>query len=758
LAQRGYSDPVAAYKFLHPGLDQLADPMLLPDMDKAAERLRAACGARESVLIYGDYDVDGVTSAAILEEALTRAGARVKVYIPDRMDEGYGVHLEPLVEALDEGYKLVVTVDTGISATEVAAEAARRGIELIITDHHQPPAEKPSALAVVNPWLPENRYPYQHLAGVGVVLRLIEAVYRDRSAIIPYMQYAALGTVVDVAPLTGENRVIARLGLELINDEPRLGIWALLEVAGMSNRRVTAGHLGFVLGPRLNAAGRVQSAYTALDLLRASDRGRALTLARALQDLNLERQQIEQGMLEAADGMISGRPQELGCIVLAQEGWHPGVVGIVAARLVEKYHRPALLLCVEGQEAHGSARSIPGFNMHAVLTRCEDLLTKFGGHSMAAGLSLPAAGVSALAERLGEIAREMPDEIWEKTEFADLPIKLSDVDLGLAEGLQALQPYGIGNPQPVFFSGAIRVRGVETPSEGKHLKVCLEDRGKIAWGIAFNRGSEAPLVRSQSSVDALYTVDVNEWQGRRSADIRLKEWRPVCPVPTLQILDGREVEDRRGYLASLMARAPGKTAILSGWPTRLFSEKTYTGPGPWLLTPTGEPWPVDEVPAAIGVVDPLFAFDAALFAERGLSPYRVAWHLLYNRADVSAFLEAVSRYAPDRGKCGQVYLRLKQRGQGGKTLEPEVQDLWFDEPQSLAVSAMTRVTDVFCELGFARREGTGLVLVDAPPRRPLEEAASYRQWAADAESLRKRLAESGGAHPFLLGWGEPKEE
>src|SRR2546427_2089334 len=396
LCQRGLGDPETAQRFLNPSLDHLHDPLLLADMRVAVDRIMAAIERKERIAIHGDYDVDGITSTVILRRALEMLGADVVHFIPERLKDGYGLQPVAIERLHADGVALVVSVDCGIRGAEAARRARELGVDLIITDHHEPDAELPPALAVINPKRRDCSYPDKYLAGVGVALKLVQALCRraDRDGWMPgFIKVAAIGTLADVVPLVGENRVIAKLGLDLLSRGPhKVGLRSLLDISGLTGKAIDSYHISFLLAPRVNAAGRMSTPDIATRLLLASDEAmgdEARALALQLDGENVRRQEEEAAALAAAKKIVTSDP-DIGArsvLVVAGEGWHRGVIGIVASKLVDAFHRPAIVLSVEGDIAHGSCRSISRFDMLAALERCAPLLTRFGGHKQAAGLT-----------------------------------------------------------------------------------------------------------------------------------------------------------------------------------------------------------------------------------------------------------------------------------------------------------------------------------------------------------------------------------
>lgn len=531
LLMRGLAEPQTAREFLDGSLALLPDPASLSGMDKAVLRLVRAIRNREAVLVHGDYDVDGITAAALLVEALRSFGAIADYHIPLRLRDGYGLSSQALQKAHEQGYAIVVSVDCGISAHEPARLAASLGIDLIITDHHQPPAELPVALALINPHLPDDGFPDKSLAGVGVAFFLTLAIrrqlreegyfaQRQEPDLRLLLDLVALGTIADIAALTGVNRLLVRAGLALLDQARRPGVAALRQVAGV--REMSCSAVGFQLAPRLNAAGRLEDAALGVELLLSPDSARTTEIANYLDECNRERQAIERQTLDQAlEKLTQNSDPERHSIVLADERWHSGVIGIVASRLVEHFHRPTLMIALEQGQGKGSGRSIRGFNLYEALCACSDHLEGFGGHPMAAGLTIS-------EEKLERFKADFEETVRQNLSASDLrPRILYDGDLALSElgfdtvaDLARLRPFGFGNPEPLF-----RIRGasLENPRcVGRdHLQFQLRQNIRSVACIAF--GGASRWKGLAGSVDALCTPQINVWQGSQTLQLRVRD-------------------------------------------------------------------------------------------------------------------------------------------------------------------------------------------------------------------------------------------
>ena len=514
LTARGITDPAEALTLLA-GEEDLSDPFLLTDMQKACERIWQAIDNGETIVVFGDYDVDGVTATALLYQHLKGMGATVKCMLPSREGDGYGLSRNAIQSIHDKGYQLIVTVDNGISAVEEAEFAAELGIDLIITDHHLPPETLPKAVAVVDPRRLDDTSPFKGLCGAGVAFKLCAAL--DGCPPEEMLDYcgdlAAVGTVADVMPLTGENRTLVKSGLCQLQNTDRPGLEALLEEVGLAGRPITAENISYAIAPRINAAGRMDSAVTALQLVLCEDPDRAEELAHKLNEINVKRQETELEIFKAAQVLLEQQPERLEDRVMLLWGrdWHPGVIGIVASRLVERTSRPVIVVTVdEHGECKGSGRSVPGFNLHACIGSCADLLIRYGGHAMAAGLSVREENLPELRRRLNEwAARECPVLHTAPLE-CDLPIHLDRVTVDSVRRIDALAPFGAENPTPVFLLQSAVVDGVYPVSEGRHSRLRLRQGNASVYAVWFGMPQEQLPYTMGDVVDAALNLSVYE--------------------------------------------------------------------------------------------------------------------------------------------------------------------------------------------------------------------------------------------------------
>jgi len=530
LVNRGFTGTDSAQRFLDPAFENLHDPSEMLDLERAAEHILAAVDREERILIQGDYDVDGITSTFLLYSALAEIGARVGYRIPHRIRDGYGLTIDSIEEARRRGCTLVITVDCGITAWEAIAHARSIGIDVVVTDHHEPPAVLPDAVAIVNPLRPTCGYPFKSLAGVGVTFKLVERLLRARGhgdLARRYLDVVALGTIADVVPLVGENRVLARLGLDLLNDAPRLGLASLKAVAAVKGR-ITSGHVAFVLAPRINAAGRMGNAEQSLRLLLARDTDEADTIARSLEEDNTERRKHDEKVLDAAIRMVEaeiGYP-ECRSILLWSDDWHPGVIGIVASRLVERFQRPTVLVAMDGDRGRGSGRSLPGLDLTRILDGCSDLLLAHGGHAFAAGLSVRRERLPELRERLERLVSEQsrPEHFVPCLQL-DADLSAAECDLDLVEWLERMAPHGLDNPEPVFRMLDVRIDRVQEVGSGKHVRFIARDGRGDAEAIWFGRGAIARSLARAGRADLAFVPTRNDWMGDTRVQLKLKDVR-----------------------------------------------------------------------------------------------------------------------------------------------------------------------------------------------------------------------------------------
>ena len=538
LCMRGLADPEQAERFLNPSIEHLHDPFKLADMRLAVERLEGALARRERIAIHGDYDVDGITSTVILRRALELLGGDVVHFIPERLRDGYGLQPAAIDRLHADGVKLIVSVDCGIRSTDAALRARALGVDLIVTDHHEPEGSLPPALAVINPKRRDCTYPDKHLAGVGVALKLVQALCEraGKGRYLPaFVKIAAIGTLADVVPLVGENRVIARLGLASLSQGPHtIGLRALLDASGLTGKTIDSYQVAFILAPRVNAAGRMSTPDIATRLLLARDEtmgDETRALAQQLNDENLRRQQEEAELVVDARKAIENDPAvgAHNVLVVGGAGWHRGVIGIAASKLVDAYHKPAIVLSIDGDVAHGSCRSIPDFNMLAALEHCADLFVKFGGHHQAAGLTMDAGRVPEFRARVNAYADQVlePDQLRPRLRI-DGPLSLTAINHDLMRALDSMGPFGMANPRPVFHATGVEIVDGPRTLKERHLKMTFSQDGRRFRAIAWRAAERAEvLTRNRAAVNLAFSLEKNEFKGETYLELNVADFQ--CP-------------------------------------------------------------------------------------------------------------------------------------------------------------------------------------------------------------------------------------
>ena len=544
LCQRGFDTPETAGRFLGPDLSQLHDPYQLADMRVAVTRLQAAIARGEQIVIHGDYDVDGITATVILRRAIEMLGGMVTHFVPDRLKDGYGLQPVTIERLHARGAQVIVSVDCGIRASEAALRARELGVDLIITDHHEPEGTLPAALAVINPKRADCTYPEKMLAGVGVALKLVQALLaaagRGPEVLPPFVKMAAIGTMADVVPLVGENRVIASCGLVGLSSGPHAaGLEALLEESGLLGRALDSFHVGFVLAPRLNAAGRMNSPDLALDLLlmRGRDgdvRERARALARRLADENGRRQTQEAEILAEARRSIEKDPQvgAQNILIVVGEGWHRGVIGIVASKLVDAFHKPALVLSIDDGVARGSGRSIPSFDLLAGLESCADVFLQFGGHKQATGVTIDAHRIGELRERLCRYANDRlgPQDLIPRLRI-DSMLALRDISGEVVRGIARLGPFGAANPKPVFRAAPIDLIAPPKKLKDRHLALMVKQAGRAFRAMHWRAAErEEYLSANRAGLELAYSLNESEYRGERTTELTVADIRMPAEV------------------------------------------------------------------------------------------------------------------------------------------------------------------------------------------------------------------------------------
>lgn len=730
LAVRGIMETREAERFLEGGAERFHDPFGLKGMEAAVGRIRLGLERNENIRVYGDYDADGISSTTLMIRLLNRLNASFDTYIPHRVHEGYGLNKAALDDAKDKGISLIITVDTGISAREEVAYAAELGIDVVVTDHHEPPELLPDAVAVVNPKQHDCPYPFKHLAGVGVAFKLAHALLGEPP--LEWLEIAAIGTVADLMPLTDENRLIVKLGLERMRNTSNTGLKALLGVAGIERSEVTETHIGFALAPRINASGRLNHANMAVKLLTTNSEQEAEHLAFDLDMLNKERQKIVEDITKEAHAQIAERElnaPDRRVIVVSGTGWNVGVVGIVASKLLEKYYRPTLVLAVDPDTgmAKGSARSIAGFDIFQALSACGELMDHYGGHQAAAGLSLPAERLPELAERLEGLAGEwLSDEDFIPILQADIICSLQDASLACIEQLSRLAPFGNGNPSPRFvFEGLTIAEKRTMGKEQQHLKLVLAaaetEAACTVEAVGFGYGALAGRIAPTARLDVLGELSVNEWNGTRRPQIMIQDLR----IPAPQVFDWRGTKGAAGGRPSqppagcgIVVFAPGEEALVPA---------VWSGLPLWRLKGSGgEPQPLNTEAerSDFGGLRDLILYTLPSGEEQlrnGLSRLKRIERIYAVFAEENG---GVPGSLPDRDAFKSLYALLNKQ----ERIADSDERIWsgLSKRTGLSRSAIRFVLQVFEELGFLQREGTQLAMVKTPVKRELAESETYR--------------------------------
>ncbi|MBQ4515986.1 MAG: single-stranded-DNA-specific exonuclease RecJ [Clostridia bacterium] len=530
LLNRGIED---VKEYLLPDTEKLLDPFIMKGMEQATERILQAIKNGEHITVYGDYDVDGITSTAALVKFLSSHKAVVDYYIPDRLEEGYGMNRDAIDRIAARGTRLMITVDCGITAVAEIEYATSCGMEVIVTDHHECKESLPDALCILNPKQADCPYPFKKLAGVGVVFKLLQALtlkmkYHMKELLDEYLDLVAIGTVADVMPLLGENRIIVKKGLELMKYTTNKGICALIEQSGIDASAVTAGTIGFVLAPRINAAGRMGDPKCAVDMLLAQDEKSARDYAQMLDEENRERQANEQQIMEQALEILQNDKsmQDDYVLILDHEEWHHGIIGIVASKISERTGKPCVLISTTDENGKGSGRSIKGFNLFKALEYCAESLTKFGGHELAAGLSVKTDKIKEFRKKINEYAKELlTQEDFIPKIYIDSELPIEYINMNTAEKLAVLEPYGMGNASPIFFARGLEIANIRVLSEGKHIKLSLNRAGCAIDAVGFGMGAYADEIKVHDKIDILFQLDINVFRGERQVQAILKDMR-----------------------------------------------------------------------------------------------------------------------------------------------------------------------------------------------------------------------------------------
>ncbi|GGD03881.1 single-stranded-DNA-specific exonuclease RecJ [Pontibacillus salipaludis] len=734
LKKRGIETKEAAKLFLSPQLEQLHDPMLMNDMNKAVDRVKRAIEQEEYIWVFGDYDADGVSSTALMVEVLREMGAYVDYYIPNRFTEGYGPNEEAFRNAHAEGITLIITVDTGIAANHEATVAKELGIDLIITDHHEAQTELPDAFAIVHPKL-SGTYPFQELAGVGVAFKFAHALLGDFPKHL--LDLVVIGTIADLVPLHDENRILAAHGLKAISRSIRPGVQALKKVCSIEGD-ITEEDIGFAIGPRINAVGRLQDAFPAVDLLLTESDSEAEALANQIHALNQERQKIVAEIAEEAETMLDAQADELpSVIVVAKEGWNQGVLGIVASRLVNKYDRPTIVLTIDSdaQTAKGSARSIDAFDMFTNCMEVRDQFTHFGGHAQAAGMTLPLENVATLRESLNRLAEQkLAPEDFKQLLTIDRTVKLEDITISTIEEISKLAPFGMGNPKPLFrIEEAIPAELRQIGSKLNHLKMRFKANGADIDTIGFGMGDLYPRIAPQSPVSIVGELSVNEWNGKRKPQVMMKDLR----------VDNWQLFDLRGnrHLEKAMPKLPfdHTVAIFFGEATENMAWVFDYYP---VIELNHDPELIDDLP--LDEVEHLVLMDLPLSMEQiSAVTQKMTPHNIYAcyRTDDAAFLKTL----PTRDHFKWFYGMLMKR----KKFHLETEGPKLADYKGWSKDSVEFISHVFFELEFVRIDNGLLTLNPNPSKKDLTESALYQQ---KHEQLKVEQTLYFSSYPQLKAW------
>lgn len=742
LVTRGIKHPEEASRFMDQSLLDLHDPYQMSGVKEAVPRIRQAVESGEGILIYGDYDADGVSSTALMIELMRRLKASYEFYIPHRSKEGYGLHNHALKQAHENGISLIITVDTGISAVEQISYASELGIDVIVTDHHEPPLKLPEAYALINPKLPYCPYPFKGLAGVGVAYKLASALLGEDTP-DAWLELVALGTIADLMPLIDENRVLVRKGLKQMAESSFPGMSALLHIAGWNPGEVSATNVAFGLAPRINAAGRMSHAFEALDVLTATSMEAAEAAAEKLDLLNRERQQLVDDIVREAFERIEAieavKPVP-NVLVVAGEGWNVGVVGIVASKILERYYRPTLVLGINSDtgECKGSARSIPGFDIYEALTHCDELLDHYGGHPAAAGMSLLVSHLEEFEQRLNDFSQAiLKPEHFIPSLQAELECRLGEITLPVIEQLAQLEPFGMGNPSPrLLIREAELLDYRQMGKDSKHLKLTIRQDGNVMEAVAFGKGEIYSLLSPEARVSLVVEAGINEWNGRRKPQLFIQD----ISIPHLQVFDyrdpldpGMKIEELCSKMLNISYCSAGSLAVVSTRRADLLSIGHLPGISAWVYDKEQGIYPgstesewgeavtvktlfVMELPESPDIWNKMLSGFANL--ERVF--------LLHPRSSVEVI------EAPSRERFKQVYVFLRKYvGPDGRSEEQAIANI-------MSRLGITRrmvyfILDIFTELDFVSRSEGSIMVNPEPSKRPLESAQSYQALGLLAE-------------------------
>lgn len=736
LVQRGIKTKEEVFRFLNIDLSLLHDPFLLNGMAEAVKRIQTAIIKNEKILIYGDYDADGITSTTLLYKTLKILEADISYYIPNRFSEGYGVNADAVIQAANDGVTLIITVDTGITAVEEARLAKELGMTLIITDHHEPPAVLPDAFAVINPKKPGDPYPFKHLAGVGVAFKLAHGLLGRIPA--EFIDIAAIGTIADMVPLVDENRMIASMGLAKLKTTEHIGLQALIRKAGLSGREITAGHVGFAIGPRINASGRLDSADHAVRLLLSDDNHEAEELLGILEEMNQERQYlVEEAAKEALQILKEQNMEQDKVLVLAKEGWHVGIIGIVASRILEKFYRPTIILSIDPvtNTAKGSARSIEGYDIYQALSTVKELLPHFGGHPAAAGLSIRKEDIGPLRGKLNELAENwLSEEDFIPIQKVDASCTIHDIDISLIQQIEAFAPFGIGNPSPVFLIDPLEVKDLTALGKNKqHLRLNVENQRKSIEAILFKRGELFYEAAPYSKAQLIGEFSINEWKGRMKPQIIVKD----IHIPDLQVFDWRNNKTREERLKELSVQKP-----------LIFYDEQSDSLDPINqgMAVSYKKWDhLNEIQTNTLI---LFSLPPSLEQLKRILRSNRNWERIYclfgdQEKDVAY------NFPIDRNLFKRAYIELKAVEKEKKSVLDLQETEYLLKNLGIRSELIQFILEVFSELGFIIMKGDMIHLHPNPERKELNQSKTYKKMVEEKEAKELLLNSS---HERLKEW------
>ncbi|MBU8905511.1 single-stranded-DNA-specific exonuclease RecJ [Desertibacillus haloalkaliphilus] len=735
LINRGIETVQAAKRFLYKEKVDVYDPFLLDGMRESVERIERALEANEKILIFGDYDADGVSSTTIMYYTLREKQADFDFYIPNRFTEGYGPNEPALRWAKEQGYGLVVTVDTGISAVKEAAVAKELGLDFIVTDHHEPPPELPDAYCIINPKKPGCPYPFKELAGVGVAFKLAHALLGR----VPteWLDIVAIGTIADLVPLVDENRLLAKLGVEALQVSQKPGIKAIKKVCGIDQQVINAEHVGFGIGPRINAVGRLDSADPAVHLLISEDQEEADAIAEDIDQLNQDRKEIVNQMAEEAIAEVEANypPDQHSVLIIARENWNPGVIGIVASRLVERYYRPTIVLSIDREkgEAKGSARSIEGFDMFSNLSKSRDLLPHFGGHPMAAGLTMAIEDIDELRNRLNKQAEEtLTSEDFIPLTSVDLVTTLDSISIEVIEQMEQLAPFGVSNPTPKVMIENVALSHIrKIGSEKNHLKVTFAEHDATLDGVGFHQGHLFDEISPTAKVSAIGKLSINEWNGHCKPQFMLED----VAVNEWQLFDFRGVQK----LAEKLQDLPREKLLLVAFRGETVEQLDLASYREEVIAIEEAPTPIDFTDRYVFFLDLPYEMEQLnqLFVTAG-QPERI--YTVFHHQEDHFFTTN-----PTREHFKWYYAFLKKQ----KTFDLKTQGDQLAKYKGWSKDTVDFMTKVFFELEFVTIKDGLITLIEQPLKKDLVASKTYRRKQSQAHLENEFVYSS---YDVLKGW------